>query len=201
VSKLSAPMPDFPVVKLPEETNDRFRARVELAAANVVGRYTRGEHKVCIEVLLNRGRVNGFFSTPMCYTSFAWSLTMRQVRKLPRKGSKTPVPGPWRNVRGCPVGRRPLLKPWWRRLLNLNWLPGLKSCLRPTFRRRSCRRRRLLCRVAVTMTSPRAGVLKISVETKRPGAAPSPATKGKQARLDVGPPLISTAPLKVSTRP
>jgi hypothetical protein len=30
--------------------------------------------------------------------------------------------------------------------------------------------------------------------------APSPAMKGKQARLNVGPPLSSTAPLKVSAR-
>jgi hypothetical protein len=61
VSKLSAPMPDFLVARLPEETNDGFRARVELAIAYVVGRYARGEHKVCVEVVPNRGRVNWVF--------------------------------------------------------------------------------------------------------------------------------------------
>jgi hypothetical protein len=53
VSKILAPMPNFPIVGLSEETNDRFHARVELATANVVKQYTRGEHKVCIEVLPN----------------------------------------------------------------------------------------------------------------------------------------------------
>jgi hypothetical protein len=55
-------------------------------------------------------------------------------------------------------------------------------------------------KVVVTMTSPRVGVLKISVGMKRPSKAPSPATKGKQARLDVGPSLTSTAPPEVSAR-
>jgi hypothetical protein len=53
VSKLSSPMPYFLVARLLGETNDRFRVRVELAASNVVGGYTHGEHKVCIEVLPN----------------------------------------------------------------------------------------------------------------------------------------------------
>jgi hypothetical protein len=67
-SKLPAPMLAFPVARLPEETNDQFHVRVELAAANVVGRYTRGEHKVCIEILPNQGRVNwGFEFTGVPY--------------------------------------------------------------------------------------------------------------------------------------
>jgi hypothetical protein len=56
-------------------------------------------------------------------------------------------------------------------------------------------------KVDVTVTSPRAGVLKISIGMKRRGAAPSLAMKGKQARLDAGPPLTSTTPLEVSARP
>jgi hypothetical protein len=61
VLKLSVPMSDFPVIGLLEETNGQFRARVELAAANVIGRYTHGEHKVCIEALPNQGRGNQVF--------------------------------------------------------------------------------------------------------------------------------------------
>jgi hypothetical protein len=56
-------------------------------------------------------------------------------------------------------------------------------------------------KVTVTMTSPRAEVLKISVGTKRPGVAPLSATKGKQARLDAEPPLTSAVPLKVTAQP
>jgi hypothetical protein len=37
VLKLAIPMPEFPVARRPEETNDGFRVRVELAAVNVVG--------------------------------------------------------------------------------------------------------------------------------------------------------------------
>jgi hypothetical protein len=41
--------------------DDHFRARVELAAVNVVGRYARGEHDACIAVVLNMGRLNRVF--------------------------------------------------------------------------------------------------------------------------------------------
>jgi hypothetical protein len=48
-------------------------------------------------------------------------------------------------------------------------------------------------KVATTVSSPRAGVLKISARKKRPVAALSLVTKGKQAMLEVGPPLTSAA--------
>jgi hypothetical protein len=54
-------MANFPVTRLPEGTNDRFCVMVELATTISVGRYTCGEHKVCFEVLPNRGRVNQVF--------------------------------------------------------------------------------------------------------------------------------------------
>jgi hypothetical protein len=61
VSKLAVPMPNFHVAKLPEEMNDDFCARVELAVVNIVGWYACGEHKVCVEVVPNQGRVNRVF--------------------------------------------------------------------------------------------------------------------------------------------
>jgi hypothetical protein len=61
VSKLTVPMPDFPVAKLLEMTNDGFWVRVLLATVNVVGWYAREEHKVCVEVVPNEGRVNRVF--------------------------------------------------------------------------------------------------------------------------------------------
>jgi hypothetical protein len=61
VLKLSPPVPDFRVTRLPKEANDGIRARVELDAVDVMGRYTHGEHKVCVEVVLNWGIVNQVF--------------------------------------------------------------------------------------------------------------------------------------------
>jgi hypothetical protein len=61
VSMLTLPLPKFPVARLPGETTDGFRARVELVAVNVVWRYARGEHDACILVVLNGGRVNRVF--------------------------------------------------------------------------------------------------------------------------------------------
>jgi hypothetical protein len=61
VSKLHLPLLEFPIARLPNEMNDHFRARVELAAENIVGSYTRGEHDVCIASVPNEGRVNWVF--------------------------------------------------------------------------------------------------------------------------------------------
>jgi hypothetical protein len=55
-------------------------------------------------------------------------------------------------------------------------------------------------KVAVTVISLRASVLRINVGTKRPSAATSPTTMGKHARVDIGPVLTSTAPSKVCAR-
>jgi hypothetical protein len=61
LSKLAAPMPDFPVAALLEETNDAFQTIVELAVVNIIGRYARREHKACVELVPNEGRVNRVF--------------------------------------------------------------------------------------------------------------------------------------------
>jgi hypothetical protein len=61
VSKLAVPLLKFPVARRPEEMNDGFRVRVELVATNIVGRYARKEHKVCVETVLNGGWVNIVF--------------------------------------------------------------------------------------------------------------------------------------------
>jgi hypothetical protein len=61
VWKLAVPLPKFLIARRIEEMNDGFRARVGLAATNVVGWYARGEDKVCVETVQNRGRVNMVF--------------------------------------------------------------------------------------------------------------------------------------------
>jgi hypothetical protein len=61
VSKLCLPLPEFPVVRLPNKTNDYFHVRVEHATENIVGSYAREEHDVCIASVPNGGRVNRVF--------------------------------------------------------------------------------------------------------------------------------------------
>jgi hypothetical protein len=61
VLKLTVPLPEFPIARRPGEKIDVFWPRVEISAVNIVSRYTHGEHKVCIETLPNRGRVNRVF--------------------------------------------------------------------------------------------------------------------------------------------
>jgi hypothetical protein len=61
VLKLVVPMPTFPITNLPDEMNDNFVAMVELAVANVTGRYASGEHYVCITTVPNGGQVNRVF--------------------------------------------------------------------------------------------------------------------------------------------
>jgi hypothetical protein len=61
VSKLHLPLPKFSVARLLDETNDRFRMRVELATKNVAGSNARGEHDACIMTVLNEGMLNQVF--------------------------------------------------------------------------------------------------------------------------------------------
>jgi hypothetical protein len=61
MSKLTVPLPDFPVTKFLEETNDHFFERVEQAIGDVVGRYAHGEYDVCIAVVPNMGHQNQVF--------------------------------------------------------------------------------------------------------------------------------------------
>jgi hypothetical protein len=61
LSKLVIPLPEFPISKCLEDMNDGLRARVELATMNVVDRYARKEHKVCVEMVPNGDRVNKVF--------------------------------------------------------------------------------------------------------------------------------------------
>jgi hypothetical protein len=51
--------------------------------------------------------------------------------------------------------------------------------------------------VAAMVTESRAGMLKTNTRAKRPVVAQSPATKGKQTRVDVGPLLASITPHRV----
>jgi hypothetical protein len=104
--QLSAPMADFLVMRLPGWTSDQFCARVELVAGDVVGRYTRGEHEVCVEALPNHGRVNRGFEHVGVPYGHRLDPALRQVKKLPRNGNTTPVLHPYPSAQRC-LGSEP----------------------------------------------------------------------------------------------
>jgi hypothetical protein len=92
VLKVSAPMTDFPVARHPEETVDEFCARMELAIEDVVRRYTRGEHKACIKILPNHGRVNRVFEHVDVPYGPRLDLSSKASERPPRKENKMSVP-------------------------------------------------------------------------------------------------------------
>jgi hypothetical protein len=54
-------LPKFPLASFEGEGNDRFLARVELEAENVVGSYSHAEHDICIKALPKGGHLNWVF--------------------------------------------------------------------------------------------------------------------------------------------
>jgi hypothetical protein len=204
VSKLSAPMPDFPVARLLKETNDQFRVRVELATASVVGQYTRGEHKVCINVSPNRGRVNHVFEhagvlyEPRLEHGSEASEEATKKRKQDACVGSQAKRMKVSDLKGASAKIMVVKDAQSKLTSGAKVVPG--ASVLPNAMASSVASMSMVM-VAMAVTSPRGGVLKINAGMKRSGAALSPATKGKQARLDVGPPLTSIALLKVSAQP
>jgi hypothetical protein len=58
VSQLKIPLLNFPLRREGEKDDVRFLARVEQEARNIVGGYTRTEHKACLTNIPNNGRLN-----------------------------------------------------------------------------------------------------------------------------------------------
>jgi hypothetical protein len=77
-SKVTLPLPEFPLTKFRGESDDHFRVRVELDVENVVGTYSRPEHDACVLALLNGGRLNRVFKN----MAPVRSLTPSQARRL-----------------------------------------------------------------------------------------------------------------------
>jgi hypothetical protein len=58
VSQLKVPLPNFPLSCEDGEDDVQLLVRVEQEARNIMGDYTRAEHKACIASLPNNGRLN-----------------------------------------------------------------------------------------------------------------------------------------------
>jgi hypothetical protein len=61
VSKVTMPLPEFPLTNLQGESDAHFLVRVELDTKNVLGSYGCAEHDACIQALPNGGRLNRVF--------------------------------------------------------------------------------------------------------------------------------------------
>jgi hypothetical protein len=61
VSRLKLPLPKFHAMRMHDEDDVQFLARVELEAEGIVGIYTCPEHDVCMAGQPNGGRLNRVF--------------------------------------------------------------------------------------------------------------------------------------------
>jgi hypothetical protein len=159
---------------------------------DVVGRYTCGEHKVWVEVVPNQGRVNRVFK----HARVPYGHRLAPGSKMSEEAAKK------RKQDAGAESQSKLVKVLGR------WLASVKVATAKAAQSKSSLGAEVIpktgipprtmasalasvSKAAMTVTSPRVGVLKIGAGAKRPSAAPSEAPKGKQARLDIGPSLPS----------
>jgi hypothetical protein len=189
---------------------------VELVAANIVGRYARGEHGICVVALSNGDCVNRVFEQGR--------VPYGPQLKPGFEASKEATLNHNSDVGAGPTGKH--VKVSDRKMLSSKAYAALKSVgvasskaalpnvthakstpktsvaarvgdlLKPGMPLRSA-----IPKTAMMVTAQRARALKISTGTKRPAAAPSPTMKGKHARIELRPPLASAAAHKASVRP
>jgi hypothetical protein len=167
---------------------------VELAAINVVGRYTCREHKVCIEAFLNGRKVTRVFehaSGP--YRPRLESSSVANAEATKKRKQDAGV-GSWRNVRVSSQKVASVKVVVEEAAQSTSAVEGKSLDVTGGCPKTVASSAASMSEVAATVTSPTVGVLKINVRMKRPSSDPSPAVKGKQARLDVGPVLTSNAP-------
>jgi hypothetical protein len=191
VSKLTVALPKFPITRCLDETIDGFRARVEIAEANIVGRYTCRENMVCDETLPNGGRVNKIFEhagvpyephlepgseaceeaakkrkNDACAGPSTKCVKVYGQKEMPTKASMAP-----KSTGATPLKMVPAKAPHGTQMSKGTSVPS---------------------KVAAPPKST--DVLRISTGAKRPVAALPPRVKGKQVKISVRPSPASTTP-------
>jgi hypothetical protein len=216
MSKLTLPLPEFPVAKLSGETDDRFRAMVELAAVGAIGRYAHGEHDPCIAVVLNNGHLNRVFEqaeVPYGPCLVPGSEASKEAVKQRKNDSGAGLAGKRMKVSGrkamvlnAPAAPKvtgaALSKVALAKAANTKSVPKSSVALGSSVPLKAgASSKTIISKTEATVIAPKVGVLRISTRTKRPSAASSQAPKGKQARVDVMPPLATAATHKAMVRP
>jgi hypothetical protein len=170
---------------------------VEIATANVVVRYTCGEHRLCIETLPNGGRVNKVFEE----ASIPYEPRLEPGSEACEEAAKR---------RKNDAGTRPSVKHakmsgWKTMHVKASVAPkgmGAESsktvlarappdthASRGTSVPQKASMSKVATTVAATVTSLRADVLRISTGVKRPAAALPPRAKGKQVKVSMKRPV------------
>jgi hypothetical protein len=209
VSKINLPIPDFLVDRLPDETNDRFRVRVELAVKNVVGSYACGEHDACIMVVLNEGRLSWVFEqadvpygprlepgseaskeTMIKRKNDAGEGPMSKCEKVSGQKSTALKPPTTSRGTGAASSKAALSKIASSKAApsHPKSMPKASATPKTGAPSKADAPAKAAVQKSVAMPSvSKAGVLRISPGLKRPNAEPAQAPKGKHARVDAAP--------------
>jgi hypothetical protein len=221
VLKLRLPLPKFPIVRLPDETNDHFRARVELAIENVMGRYARGEHDVCIMSVPNEGRVNRVFKhagVPYGPCSEPRSEASKEAAKKRRDNADAGPARKHAKVSGWKATTPKALvvakgtSATSSKMARSKSTPSKAAPSKPipvmiaAESKAGAPRKASVAMKAVVLKSamspmPKAGVLKIGAGLKWGGTALAQVPKGKQVRVGVAPPIASSPTRLTTVRP
>jgi hypothetical protein len=206
------PVSKLPIARLPEESNDGFQGRVEVAMVNVVWKYSHGEHRHCrTEVMLT-----GCLNRPGYHTGHLEPGSEASKEAALKHKSDAAVGPAGKHVKAfdCKTVPSKMLavakgigaassKAASMKAATSKKAAHAKSAPKANVASRAGALPKsgaplgtAVSKTSATVTAPRVGVLKISARTKRPASAQSPAVKGKQARIDVRPPRASATILK-----
>jgi hypothetical protein len=225
MSKLALPSPNFLIARFREETDDHFFVKVEQAVVNVVGRYARGEHDVCIAVVLIMGHLHRVFEQDGVPYGPCLEPGSEASKKAANKRKVDTGAGPTRKrvkvsswkamapkARQAPRGSGTTLSkmalakdapaPHAKSVLKASGLPRAsvppKSSVSPKASAPpnvGAPMKAIVSKSMVAVATSKARVHRISTRTKGPSADSLPARKGKQVRVDV-PPTLASAPTR-----
>jgi hypothetical protein len=199
VSKLMVPLPNFPVARRPDETNDGFWVRVEIAVVNIVG---RGEHRVCIEKLPNGGQVNRVFEQAGVPYEPRLEPGSEACEQAAKKRKNDVVTGP--SVKCAKTSEQKVMPAKASvaskgtgvassKTVPTKAPPGTQVSKGTSIPPKASASKAAMTVVA-TVTTSRAGMLRFSTSVKRPAVALPLGAKGKQVKVSVRPSPASATP-------
>jgi hypothetical protein len=197
---------------------------VELATVNVVGRYARGEHDVCIALVLNMGRLNRVFEqvdVPYGPRLEPGSEASKEAAKKRKDDADAKPTGKCTKVssrkvmalkapavpRGLSIALSKMALVKATPTPHAKFAPKASALLRASVSSKAgapskvgAPTKAVVLKSTATVATLKDGVLRISIGMKRSSADSLQASKGKHARIDVLPPLAYAPTRKAMTR-